>query len=214
MEKLVSTTTERLVLGDGKVRASLTLPSLPPKASTPLSKGFERFYGGMRKGFLRYAGGSLSKRAEGAEVPFGAVLKAVISHESEKAVSVYVDAAVTEGKSFGITRLTQLWSKESGTLINIGGLFEKHARARLLPLLEASAAARAESAGASLYSDWRALLHRRFDRRAVYASPAGLVFVYGAGVLSDKNEIFPVHINKEKLVGILKPTSFEMLWNV
>lgn len=214
MESFVSTATERLVLGEGRVRVSLTLPSLPPKASTPLCKAFERFYGGMRKGFLRYAGGSLLKRAEGTQVPFGAVLKAVISHESEKTVSVYVDSAVTEGSARSVTRLPQLWSKESGALVNAKSLYEKRAAGRLFPLLEEGAAARAESAGASLYSDWRALLHRRLDRQAVYTSPAGLVFVYGAGVLSDRNEIFPVHISKEKLVGILAPTSFEMLWDV
>lgn len=213
MEKFVSTKAERLVLGDGKVRVNLTLPTLPPKAKTPLAKSFEKYYGGMKKGFLRYAEGSLLKRAEGAKIPFGAVLKAVISNESAKTVSVYVDAVVSTDNARTIARLPQLWSKENGVLTNVKGLYEKHARAKLLPLVEESAVARAESAGVSLYSDWRTVLYRRFDRQAVYTSPAGFVFIYGAGVLSDKNEIFPVHISKEKLVGILVPTSFETLWD-
>lgn len=213
MEKFVSTIAEKLTLGDGRVRVNLTLPALPPKAKTPLAKSFEGYYGGMRKGFLRYAGGSLLSRSEGATAPYGAVLKAVISNESAKAVSVYVDAVVSTDNTRTVTRLPQLWSKENGTLINAKSLYEKRSRARLLPLVEESAAARAESAGVSLYSDWRTVLYRRFDRQAVYTSPAGLVFIYGAGVLSDKNEIFPVHISKEKLVGILAPTSFEMLWD-
>lgn len=214
MEKIVATATERQTLGDGKVRVSLTLPTLPPKAKTPLAKSFEGYYGGMRKGFLRYAGGSLLSRSEGAAAPYGAVLRAVISNESAKTVSVYVDAVVSTDDARTVTRLPQLWSKENGTLINVKSLYEKRSRARLLPLLEEGAAARAESAGVSLFSDWRTVLRRRADRSAFYVSPAGLVFIYGAGVLSDRNEIFPVHINKEKLVGILAPTSFEMLWDV
>lgn len=212
MEKTV-TAVERQTLGEDKVRVSLTLPALAENDASPLKKGFSRYYGGMRTGFLRFARVSLLKRAEGSATPFGAVLKAVVSYENESVVSVYVDAAVSTDAGRSVTRLPQIWDKKSGTLIRGDKVFVRRAKRALLPLAESSALARAESAAVPLYSDWKELLKRRFDLNAFYLSPRGLVFVYGAGVLSEKNEIFPVHISKDELTGLVVPQAFSAFWS-
>ncbi len=212
MERIVTTTTERQTLGEDKVRVSLTLPTLPEKAQTPLQKSFSKYYGGMRSGFLRFAKESLLKRAANQNVPFGAVLKAVVSYENKSVVSVYVDAAVSTGDARTITRLPQLWDKKSGTLIRAEALFLKRAKSALMPLLEKSSISRAESAAVPLYSDWRVLLNKHFDKKAFYLSPRGLAFIYSAGVLSDKNEVFPVHVAQNDLTAVLKESAYASFW--
>lgn len=212
MNRMVTTATERQAFGDDKVRVSITLPALHGKEKTKLSAGFSSYYGGMKTGFLRFAKEALLKRAKNAEAPFGAVLKAVISYENESTVSVYVDAAVSTDAGRKLTRLPQLWDKESGTLIRAESLYEKRGTARLLPLIERGVLARVESAAAPLYSDWKQILKRELDKSRFYISPRGMVFFYPAEVLSERNEIFPVHISANELTAVLKESVYKRLW--
>lgn len=212
MQKTVTTVNEKQTLGDDNVRVSITLPALRGGEKTKLEKGFSRYYGSMKTGFLRFAGGSLLAKAKNADIAFGAVLKAVISFENENAVSVYVDAAVSTDDGRRLTRLSQLWDKKSGTLVSPDALFAKHARKRLLPLIEKSIQQRAESAAVPLYSDWKDVAKHSFDKGRVYISPNGLVLFYPALALNEKNEVFPVHISANELTAVLSPHVYDMLW--
>ncbi len=212
MEKTVAVTTDRKTLGDDRVRVCISLPALPEEAKTPLAKGFSAYYGGMRTGFLRFAEKTLLPRAEGECAPFGAVLKATVSFENENLLSVYVDAAVSTDAGQRRVRLPQIWDRKRGVLIRAERVFKKNAAKLLMPALEAAAEARAESAAVRLYADWRERLISRFDKRAFYICPHGLAFIYGASVLSDKNEIFPVYISAEDASAVLKDSVASFFW--
>ena len=212
MERIISIATEKEVFGDDEVRASVSLPVLPEKAEIPLAKSFSAYYGRMRKGFMRFAGRELLSMAKGGEVPAGAVLKAVVSSENADAASVYVDAVVTvKGRKY-LHRLPQLWDKKSGTLAAAKSLFSRKAASVLFPLVEEGVVKRAESAGISLYSDWKIIAKRRFDIRRFYLSPRGAVFFYPAETLNERNEVFPVHISAGELKSAVAASAFERLW--
>ncbi len=212
MPELVTLTTEKQELGEGKVRVSISLPTVQAGAKTPLAKSFSMYYGGMKRGFLRYAAGALLKEAASCAEPVGAVLKAKLCLENEYVVSVYVDSAVSIDQSRTLSRIVSLWDKESGVLIRPNGLYRKGYKKVLLPLLADAAVKRAESAAVPLFSDWQVQLEKHFDKGSFCLSPNGAVYMYQAGVLSDKNDVFPVHINKSCLQNVFKESICAIFW--
>lgn len=208
----MSTTTERLILGDDRVRLCFTLPSLPENAETPLRKGFAAYYGGMRRGFVSFAKDRLLRRSKNASLPIGAVLRAVPCHENAHVLSLYVDAAVTVDGCRRVSRLPQLWDKKSGALVRTERLFAGRRLRALLPLIERGALRRAESAGVPLYSDWRLRLRRGFSARQLYLSPRGAVFFFPALLLGERNEIFTSPVSAKELAPFLKAGEAERLW--
>lgn len=218
MENIIITETEKKVFGDdGAVRLSLTMPCLQGKGKTPFTKAFNAYYQGISTGFTQFAGGALLKAATAAKTeegfkPYGAVLKAVPCFENQTVAALYVDAAVTTGGTRRIHRISQLWHKGNGSLISFGAVFEKGAARGMLPLILKSAAARGESAAVPLYADWELRARKEFNKRQFYITPRGLVFFYQGGVLSNRPDVFPVHISIDAATPFIKQDTAAILW--
>lgn len=212
MQSLVYTVTEKSKIGDSRplVITNLCLPRTRDADKTPFAKAFNAYYKALSTGFMQFCTGALQREAaksataEGFK-PYGAVLNTVLALENQSLVSLYVDAVLTMGEQKRIHRLSQLWQKDTGTLIKASRLFEKGAFKKLLPLLADGVEEYTEKTGTSVYSDWETLLKKRFDKEQFYLSPKGMFFYYQAGVLSAAQKPLPLHLPMDSLVPFIRP---------
>ena len=198
--------TEKSVIktdGVPAVLTNITLPSLPEACREPYAKNFGKYYAVLKSAFLKFAGTALKKESCAAlsegKPPYGAVLKSVISHETKQIISVFTDAQITDGNGRRVYRTVQLWRKSDGALLRFADVFQKNAVKKLLLPVKNAVKRRAESGGASLYSDWESRAKRFFNRERFYISPCGTVFFYPGGRLNHRCEIFPAALNKEQV---------------
>lgn len=205
MAYTLTATTEKETLGKDAplVVLNLCLPKIEEKRPTPFGKRFNSYYEGIGAGFKRFTRDSLLKAAERAArgngfKPYGAVLKTEVCRDTDRVLSLYIDAAVT-ADSRRLHRTAQLWDTVRGVLTGFDGLFLPKARKKLLPIIGTHAVARSESAGVPLYADAEAQIKKHFNPAQLYLSPRGLVFYYQGGTLSNRAEVFPVHIPREAL---------------
>ena len=212
MQSAVYTKTEKSTIGEDTplVLLNLCLPQVRTEDKSPFTKAFGAYYKALSPGFMQFCEGDLKREAKNAASgegfkPYGAVLTTVIAMENQSLVSLYVDASIAMGDRKRTHRLSQLWHKDTGTLIKANRLFEKGAVKKLLPLLRDCAEEYMAKTGTPLYSDWESLIKKRFERERFYLSPKGASFYYQAGELNAGPKPVPLHLPVDGLLPLLKP---------
>ncbi len=188
--------------GGELVRMSFTLPR---------QKGLPRFnayFNGMKSALKQYASKDLKKRAlTDRGTPAGAAVNTVVSVENFGLLSLYAEIVLSCGGILRRHRLGLTWNRKADTVLSYGSVF-RCGKKQLLPLLAAATEDRAQSAGITLYSDWRKRLSRSFEKENFYISPVSAVFFYQGGILCEKNAPFPVSLPAESL----SPWTKVLLW--
>lgn len=210
MSNSVTVKTERYTVEGGGVRVKLALPVLTTDNEAYL-KRFDAYYAALREGLTSFAEGALKSSAVKSDgAVYGAAVNTVVCHENSRVLSLYTEAAVTDGQGSRFYRLPQLWDKEAGVLIDPKRLFGRKP-VKIAHVLEESLYAK-ENSGVSVYSDAASILKRRFDIRRMYITPLGLVFFYHGGVLNPRAEPFTLPLGAESAAELLKVGVAEMLW--
>ncbi|MDD4125742.1 MAG: hypothetical protein PHW77_08490 [Eubacteriales bacterium] len=169
----------------------------------------EKLYGGIFDGFLSYCEKKLYKKAikesAGEEFnPRGGVLKYTVSFENDLFFSAFIDASVFDGKTRSkVARLSQVWSKKEGRLLNFYDFFNRADRERLLSLI-ASEVKNKRTSGISEYKKGvENLLESCADFSRFYLVPGGYAFYYAPGELSDSRlpEVFITGFKSEKITA-------------
>ncbi len=188
-------------------------PVMLVNLSVPVVSGEEAFisntgklYNGVFDGFLSYCEKRLYKKAvkeaAGEEFnPRGGVLKYTVSYENDLFFSTFIDASIYDGKTRGkVARLSQVWSKKEGRLLNFYDFFTRADRERLISLIGAEVINK-RSAGISEYKRGvENLIESMADFSRFYLVPNGYAFYYAAGELSESRlpEVFITNFKAEK----------------
>lgn len=169
----------------------------------------EKLYNGIFDGFLAYLETKLYKKAlkESAGENFnprGGVMKYTVSFENSLFFSTFIDASVFDGKTRSrVARLSQVWSKSEGRLLNFYDFFTRNDRERLISLFIAEVNRRKTSGLSEYKKGVENLIESRGDFSKFYLVPNGYAFYYGPGELSDSRlpEVFITNYKAEKFIA-------------
>ncbi|MFA7099094.1 MAG: hypothetical protein WC143_03325 [Eubacteriales bacterium] len=173
------------------------LPVMYINLTVPVTKGrvsfvsnTKKLYSGVFDGFLSYCETKVYKKAlkeiknDGFN-PRGGVLKYTVSYEDEQFFSTFIDAFVYNGKSRGkVARLSQVWSKDEGRLLNFYDFFSREDRETLISLFLSSSRENSQKGLWEYKNKVDSLIENNADFSKFYLVPNGFAFYFDAGVLS------------------------------
>jgi len=211
----VYTEKEKIAFGEDSPTVVLNLCLPRVREESRLTKGFTAYYNALRAGFLQFAEGTLQKKAKGERgedfKPYGAVLSAITAYDGEGLISLYVDASVTVDDKRRVSRISQLWRKDIGTIVKSAQFFRQGWVKRIKPLLVNAAAEYCENAATPLFADWEKQVRDRFCKEQFYLTPKGAAFYYQPGDLSPAAKCVPLHLTWDCLLPLVKPSVSALL---
>lgn len=191
-------------------------PVLLINLSVPVISGSDEFikntahlYEGVFDGFISYCEKRIYKKAvkeaaaEGFN-PRGGVLKYTVSFENDLFFSTFIDASVFDGKNRSkVARLSQVWSKTDGRLLNFYDFFNRVDRERLISLFAAEVKNKRASGISEYKREAENLLDTNADFSRFYLVPSGYAFYYAPGELSESRlpEVFVTTFKSEKFLS-------------
>lgn len=183
---------------------NITLPMLT--GNEAFRRNSEKLYNGIFDGFLSYCEKRLCKKAlkESAGEDFnprGGVMKYTVSFENDFFFSAFVDASIFDGKVRSkVARLSQVWSKNEGRLLNFNDFFNRADRDRLISLFTAEVGRKKTMGLADYKKGVENLIETHADFSRFYLVPNGYAFYYAPGELSDSRlpEVFITTYKAEK----------------
>lgn len=169
---------------------NIKYPYFESEKHKKLCSKMNEFYSSVAEKYSFHARNKLPKKIKlsrlTCKLPMTVSMNYTIALCSEKAVSVVLDIAFAEGKTFRTRRFSQVWGIEKKDILRIGEIIniDRQSTKKIYSYISAVAKENSENPAFGYFDDYAKRLSRSFERENCFLVPNGLCFFINAGVLS------------------------------
>lgn len=169
---------------------NIKYPFFESEKHAKLCEKMNSFYSSVAEKYSFHARNKLPKKIKlnrlSCKLPMTVSMNYTIALCDEKIVSVVLDLAFSEGKTFRTRRFSQMWSVERKDILHLDDILktDRHSRKKVYALISSIAKENWENPAFGYFDDYEKRLARSYELGNCFAVPKGLCFFVNAGVLS------------------------------